>query len=490
MDYLRIIREIEAPENKQRKATSLMQYEIFNDRQQQYVIEYLKKQFAYQSVKEMPVITSINLARRVVKAEASLYRTPPKRTFHNMSDEQVEAFEGFYDRWGWNDKLLTANEYYKLQQQTHLYWTIKGGIIKPRVLLNHHLDAIPSREDPEVAEGYVISTFDKWQYLEYDSSMSATGFQGRSQKMSGSMADGVNQKIADPDDYRAQLEKYVFWTPDLNVKVNRDGVIESEETENPIGMLPIIDVSVSKDFEYWVRSGQAVTDFSIQFCGMLSDMANVVRMQGFGQAVFSGAEGMLPENVQIGPTFVLRLPIDPNNPVPTDFKFVTSGADIMGSLEFLKTNLSMFLSSRGLDPSTISFDGTTQSYSSGIERLLAMIQKFEASKSDMDLFEKVEHQSFDVIRAYINTYQGSDVLGPEFQIGQIPEDAYMTIEYAEPQMMQTQQEKLDFLEKKMDLGLISRVDAFKEMYGIDEEAAVKMISEIDGQNQRVNTFQE
>jgi len=487
-DRLNLIREIDSPENKDRKALSLRQYEIFNDRQHQYVLEYLREQFSEKTVKEMPVISSINLARRIVKQEASLYRTAPKRMFYDMPEDLAVQLDTLYSDFGWNDKFQKGNEYFKLQQQTHIQWVLHRGMLKPRILLAHHLDVVPLSDDPEQGEIYIVSSFDKSTYLRHDRP-TATGYRGVSYQGLSGMSDGANQKIGDPDDYKTKRKFYV-WSPQYNFEMNADGVITSgPEVENPLnGTIPFVDVSASKDFEYWVRQGQSVSDFSIQFNGQISDVANVVRLQGWGQAVFTGSEGMIPESLQIGPNYVIRLPIDPNNNVPTDFKYVTPNADIEGSLNFLKMTLSMFMSSRGVDPKTISLDGTGQSFSSGLERLLSMISKFEASKEDMDSFRKAEMKSFEIIKAYSNAYAGSDLLTDKLTT--IPENAWMQVQFAEPQLIQSEKEKLDLISLKRDLGIQSRLKAYMDINGVDEETALKELAEIDGEGQRPQSIQE
>lgn len=463
-----ILKDINSDENKARKAESLRQFEIFKDRQKKYVVEYLKTQFSEKTVKEMPIVSSINLARKCIKSEASIYKTSPERMYEKFSNEkQAEALYDMYNDNGWDAKFLQANEYFKLQQQVHLMWGIRKGEIKPRVMLGHHLDVIPDPEDPEVGAVYIISTFNKRDYIK--------------------ATDGVDQKIADTDDFKKSLERYVVWSGEYNFTMDGHGKIISEEIDNPLrdaegnGVIPIIDIAGSKDNEYWIRSEESVTDFSVQFNGSVSDVKNVVRMQGWGQAVVKGPKELMSEEFQIGLNKVIHLVIDPNNPAETSFEYVTANPDLMGSLEFLKALISMFLSSRGLDSDEIKFDGTAKSFSSGIERLLAMIEKFEASKSDLDLFEKAEKQSFDILRALINTYSNTGVLNKKWDIGEIPKDAYITIKFAEPQMIETEDEKLARIEKKMNMGLMSRVKAYMELWEVDEDTAVKELAEIDAE---------
>ena len=90
-DRLKLIKHIESSENKDRKQESFRQTQIFQDRLYQYVREALLREFSKQTVDEIPIIASINLARRIIKQEASIYRTAPNREFTELSDDQSEV---------------------------------------------------------------------------------------------------------------------------------------------------------------------------------------------------------------------------------------------------------------------------------------------------------------------------------------------------------------------------------------------------------------
>jgi hypothetical protein len=200
-------------------------------------------------------------------------------------------------------------------------------------------------------------------------------------------------------------------------------------------------------------------------------------MQGFAQAYISGASDMLPESLVIGPNHVLRLPVDPNNPVQTQFGFANPSPDLAGSLRFPEVLLSSFLTSRGLSPKLVSGTGESEKYTSGLDRLLAMIDRFEASQFDMELFRAAEKQLFYLIIRYLNTYAGTPVLN--YKWTNVNEDSVdVFVKYAEPQMVMSESEKLDAIARKKELGLMSDLDAIMEYYGIDEEAAQKKLDMI------------
>lgn len=458
-----IIEGIRSEENKRRKAQSLAELEIFNDNITPYVKNYLSSFYSKETLAESPVISCINVCRRVVTQEASIYKERPIRIFTNVTEDMAKTLEDIYAEIGMDSKLLRANQYYKLQRQTHVQLLPnKEGELHLRVLTNHNLDVVPDDFMPEKYEVYVLSGYDK----------SVNGYNVNINPSS----DNMNQAVGDTEDYKASLERYAWWSDEYNFITNGDGIIISGVNEsdiiNPLLETPIIEISDQKDLEYWQRQGAAVADFTVQFNAAFTDLSQIIRMQGFAQAWFKGAKGSIPQNLTIGTNHVLRLEIDPNNPVETDFGFATPSPDVAGSISYLEMLLSSFLSSRGVDPKTISGKAEADKFSSGIERLLALLDKFEASKIDMAIFEKAEKEIFEVIKKMINTYVPAGIL--KYNIGMIPEDAGVEVKYIRPEMVQTETDKLALIEKKLELGLISDIEAISIDRDIPLDAAKKI----------------
>lgn len=469
----RLLDDINSEENKQRKAKSQKEFDVFKGILNKYVVEYLKQQFSHTTVKEMPIISSINLAKRVVVNEASVYKNEPTRMFLNVSDSQAEELQGLYSDMNVDAKMAKLNTIYKLQQQGLLQVIPKDGKMMMRCFYAHQYDVIPNDVDPEIADGYIISVFDKQNYND-----SMADVQSVKQKplMGNVYRDTINQSIADQDDYKASLERYVVWTKDLNFIMNGKGEILSENIVSPLAeyqMMPFIDVAMDKDFEYFVRGNDGVVDFTIQYNGALSDLANVVKMQGWGQAYIKGDKDLMPEALVVGINHVLRLPIDPNSKVDTEFGFVTPNANIDGSIRYVEMLIANFLSSKGLDVSMIATNsGAKQSFSSGVERLLSQIEKFEASKSDFALFKYVEQKLFNLLKVWSRVVDSSVMMD-------IPENANLVVKYFEPTMIQSVTEKTDLLIKQVESGLLSRTEALMELHGVDKDTAIQMIQEMD-----------
>lgn len=455
-----IIDEIKGYENLFRKRISYEQVEIYNDRIKQSVLKFLLGFYSKKTIDNTPIISSINLAKRIVNKEASIYNKEPKRTFLNVTDQQAEFLTNLYYDIGVNTMMNRLNKYYKLQDQAHLYVTIKNGKLKLRPLMPHDVDAIPSIDDQEQSDCYIISGFDR-------------------QIVQDQISDGINEKIADWDDYKSNLNVFAVWSKDYNFIMNENGSVTSGDMVNPIGIVPIVEVANDKDGEYWVRTGHSLTDFTTQFNGTLTDIGNIVRMQGFGQAWLKAPQNLMPDNIQVGANFIIRLPIDPNNPTQTDFGFANANPDLSGSLTYVEGLLSSFLTSRGIDPRIVNSKGSSSNYASGLERLLAMVEQFEASERDFDSFEKAENELLQIIIRYVNTFSGTQLL-PNIPKIVIPLDAQVSVQYQKPSSMITETEKLDVIQRKLEMGLISQVEAIAIDREISQSDAEEVFSKING----------
>jgi len=389
----KILQEISSWENKERKYESFKQFEVYHERSRQYVLEYLRSQFSKTTVDQMPVVDSINVSKRIVEKQATLYSECPEREFTALDSEQVEEIQKLYKDLGFDQKLGHANSYFKLQQQTALWLLPVNGKLKLRCLLPHQYDVIPNEEDPEIADAYIVNTFDRSFFF----------------RPSDKGTDGANQNIADQDDWRMANKKFLVWTRDYNFIMNGKGEITSQILPNQIDRLPFVDVAENKDMEFFIRGGRSLTDFAIQFCGALSDLYNVVKMQGWAVGYLIAPPNVMPEELTIGPNVLLRLPTDPNNPnVKPEFGYASPSADIAGSIQFLETLVALFLTSKGLDAKAISTKMDASTFSSGIERLLAMLEVFEASKEDFTTFTKAEIEIWDIVKRWSNLMINSD----------------------------------------------------------------------------------
>ena len=498
IDYRKsIIAEIKGEENVQRKILSYKKQNMQNDDFYQYVNDHLKSKLDAETVAEMDVFANVNLQRRVSKSESSVYKNEPTREFFNGSSE-VKDLPEIYEQMNVNTTLKRANEAFKYEDQCTIQVYPEDQELKTRVLLPHHFDVIPEPMNPEKAMAYVISNFDNTTRDEVG--RDGNGNTGASQ--GNARRDNVNQKISDFDDQNLKNERYYWWSKSYNFVTNGKGEVLDKISHEPIveyteidpnfasplreyQCLPFVDVATPKDFEYWCRSGNNLFDATVMYNVILTSEFQTVKMQGHAQAYYKGSAAHMPENMRVGINHVVFLPVDPNNPVDSEFGFANPGSDLSGIKEFRESFLAAFLSSRGLDTSIISGDSSVQTASSGIEKMLQMVDKFEASQDDFSLFKGVEQNLLKVISAWINSVKserinGELILGESYQISlPSPREISLNIEFAKPEMIKTDSEILDVLQKEIDMEISSRVHALMEYKGMTLEEAKKRIKEVD-----------
>ena len=462
-----VIDDINSWENKTRKAESLSDYEIYNGRIYKYVYDQLVAQLSENTAKQVPIVSNINLAERITNNEATIYNNDPRRTFSidntTIADADVEAFESIYEDFHLNSKLQKANKYFKLRKQAFIQVVPKDSGIDLRVLQAHHIDVIPDENDPEKAYAYIVSAFDKTQFLQGD------GNQER--------GDGQNEKIADADDYKAALQRYVVWTAEYNYVMDGKGNIVGEVIPNAIQELPFVDISKDKDFEFFVRQGHSLTDFTIQYNLFWSDFFYIARMQGFSLGVFSGDPELMPKQFFVGPNRCLVLPTNPANPdQKVDFKFVSPSPDLNGILQGISALLASYLTSKGVSPKTVSTQlNGAEHYSSGIERLLAMIDRFESTKEDFDLFRSVEDKVFNIIKKYQVALSRTEFLDREYWVSESAINTELDVLFHRPEMVQTESEKLANIKTKIEMGISDKALAIAELEETDIDTAEQKI---------------
>lgn len=472
-----IIEQIEGEENITRKRFEQRKFDIYRNRQANYVLERLNAEFSPTTVRNMRKVLSINPCKRIIDQMASLYSSEPKRYFANASESELEQLENLYYYAQVDMQMRLANRYYKLHDQSALWIVPRMGKICMRALTPKDYDVIPDDRDPERAYAYVMSVWDLDLRKSYENpgtySQNGWDYYGNDQR---------NQKIADDNDRMGKFNRYVFWTEEMHFTTDGLGDIVGEVEENPIQRLPFVDIALEKDFQFFVRRGNDVPEFTIDLLAQLSDLTEISRLQGHSQAIIYSVDE--PKDVVVGPNKVMYLRQDPNPSAPQPkFEFASPSPDLASSLEILNSEIKMFLSSKGLDPAVVSGKGEVRSYASGVDHLLANMDKFQASKEDMDLFRWVEGEAFDLMRAWSNVMQpvtDENQLIPELQGGLISDSVTMEIKFSEPHSVRTQTEVEDSVIKRLDAGLVSKEEALKELYGFDEDKAKEYMAKLNG----------
>ena len=466
---LKLIKEILATENRERQEKSQEDFDVFSGNILPYVKRKLLERFSVSLVKEVPIVSAINTLKKEIKSKASLYKSTPERMFSELSDDQLEVVKRVYEDMRIDAQMLSANELYELQDQTHVLIEPRNGKLTARPVKCHQLNVVPNEIYPEDGEIYIFSAFDKGQSdLKSDNS------------------NGTNEKIGDLNDYDGAKDRYIVWSKSFHFVMDGNGLVLSEDIVSPLlsyGILPVVEIAAMKDFTYWIAGNNEAANFCVDFNSTLSMQQQTVELQSFGQAYLKTTAELMPTSIDVGPTRILRLVMDPNSESgdKTEFGFASPGADIAGAMENSRQMLSMYLSSQGQDPSTITTSGSnTDKATSGVDRYLKQLEKFESSKEAMDLFRDAEVKIYRIVKAWLNVLRGSDVLDKKYLMGSdLPGDSELNIEYSAPNIDLTNEEKLNVIEREKDLNLKTDVEHYAEYRNVSIEEAEKAQKEFD-----------
>lgn len=490
----RIIADINSNNNKYRKQVSLKQFEVYQGRMEQYVKENLLGQYNENTVREMPIVSTINVQRKIATTKASIYKHGVVRNFTELSDEQKEVIDLVYKDMMANVKLAQMNKNYVYQEQSIAQVVPLAGKLILRPFVIHQIDAIPNAENPDIADGFIISVFDRGEYLTESNfkqvSDTATGYIGRSNR-DNTINNPAPANVATQSDYKGMLNKYIVWSKEYNFMMDGNGEVIDPATEmptellnNPLieyNLLPFIEASREKDFEFFVRPSNALTDFTIQYNARMSDESAAIKLQAYNVAILKCPSELQPNIQVIGPAMLLKLPTDdPNKEV--DFQFASPSSSINDISSANDKFLNNFLTSEGLTSSAINSGGSGEKFASALDRYIAILDRMEAHQDDYEVFKRVEDQLWKVVKAWLNTLSGTDKLDRKYWVPMIPEESEIEVMFEKPKMIRTEAEMLDAIQKKIDLGLMSKVTAIMKLEEVTEEKAREIYEQIKKDN--------
>jgi len=204
-------------------------------------------------------------------------------------------------------------------------------------------------------------------------------------------------------------------------------------------------------------------------------------MNGYAIGVLKAPSDMMPQNVTIGASMLLKLPTD-NPDTEVDFEFTNPSSNISEISEAIDKFLNYFVTSEGLGGSVVNSRGDSEKASSGIDRYLMMLSKIESHVDDYEAFKCAEDEIFRIIKKWLSVLDVTQLDQKYFTT--LPENSELELDYYKPEMIETETEKLTNIEKKLEMELISRKQAVMMLHGIeDEDKAQSLLDEIKKDNE-------
>lgn len=383
-------------------------------------------------------IPPINIEKRVVDKLSQIYAKPPTRKFTK------EASEGDKEQWNWyltNFGLdvsgQTLNEYFNLMKSCAWEPYLDSQFL-PRL-----------RELPK--DRFFVMGKDPTDPLRVTHFVKVMGRK-------------IVTKRNEKDEYQEDVAVLFAYTDDEFLIILENGDIDQEEMtvrrldgKNPFGKIPFIYLNRSKT----CINAPSDTDMyrmATLIPILFSDVNYALKFQAF--SIWWGVN-VDAASLPIAPNAFVSLKSDPNNPgVPPSLNVIKPEVDSDKALTAIMEQLSLWLQSRGIRPGTI---GRTSSENmvSGISKMVDEMDTSGDRQKQIPFFVSAEQALFNLIAYTMHpVWQRNPSFKAKATFSQALEYA---VKFPEQISWQTRKELLEEKGKEMDLRLLSRETAFKQV---------------------------
>jgi len=429
-----IIDNIESNENKERKRRDFKSHQIMSGNQREYVQQEIKS--IYPESYQIMRTSNVNVSKKVNDKIAKAYKDAPKRTVNGKDNENLNSI---YNSGMFNAALTKMDQGYN-RSNCGLVWVQNDSIEKTKfrpIFLNQYTFDVIINNDTLELEGVVLS-YPKTDVTAPNGSI---------------YSDGVNQLIAEHQrDSANDATVYAMWTKDQHVNVVKSvnkktttiDYIKRDETEdfvNDLGALPFVWLTTDPYMpEFPIEN--PLTDDSVEI-NILNSTLLTATQQQIGQLLIKYPAGSKVNTIHKGFTISMELPQSTENDphVPTTAEYIVPNSDLAGMKNVIMEYAATILSDNGLEGATLA--GQAQAFASGFERLIASASVVEIQKENQNYYAEIEKQIFEIIKKY-DEINGTRLFNKEDEL---------TVHFKEPQVIKSENDRLDIIAKREDLGL-------------------------------------
>lgn len=474
-----ILQEVEGPQNKKRKELEWEATQCTQGMLKDYVAGRMAVLFP-KNAKKMR-ISDVSISKKVIDKLSKAYSEPPIRTIEEKNPDIQEAFTEIYKDGCFNSQYKEFDSIFNLHRYG-LFWLnydMEEEKFRPLAMRPYEYDLV---RDPNTGKvGCVIVN-----YPDLEITM-AQLFAGADI----STSDSINQMITESQyDSGAESKIFALWTDTQHVVVvltkktvplSTGGnevkyslsyvpIPNNAENVNPLGTLPFVYKQKGSSTDYPIHN--QLTEQTINFNILNSDLLTAASMQGFGQAVLTYPQNAQINEIEVGYMSAVKLPqSEEPDAKPTDFKFVNANPDLAGQQQVYMNYLTSVLSEHGINGEQ-AVSGDAKQFASGLDRLISNADVQWIIKENQDIYQELENEVFDKIKAW-NRLLGNNILEPVEEI---------KIYYPRPTVQISDTEKLNNIKQLLDLRLKTRAQALMMLDpNLTLEQAQKEIAEVDNQ---------
>lgn len=444
-----ILTEIEKSEEREKKTDAFDAWQIYSGNQRTYVEAELKR--TRPKSWRTYTVSNISIAKMVTDKLSRSYMKQPKRDIEKgLKNERLEEI---YEEGNAKIQLPFADKIFNLHKGMLFWvnWRDQEEKYQFMALQGHEYTVIRNKDTGEL-DAVILN------YGNLDITANAqTG-------------DGVDDLIAESQaDSSAQSKVYAMWSRDnfvvikvenITIKTASGEEIKKSITyidipDNPlninfIGIIPFVYVTKEPVIDNPTKNPLAMQ--SVTYNALNSEGLTAANIQGTGQMVISYPEKYEAKfkNLTTGLTTAIKLP-QSNNPDDraTTVQYISPSPDLTGQRDYYTTYLKQILAEHGITSSQ-GIDGSAESFSSGLERMIANADVQSSIEQNQDLYVDMEKRMFEIITAW-ELFIGKNTYGP---------DDGIDIVFPKPKLMVSDDEILNKIDKMLRLGVIEEWEKF------------------------------
>jgi hypothetical protein len=467
---IKLAKEIDAPENRARRIEMFKRYEIYKDRVKKYILLNLKEEgLEWETIKEMQSrISTINLYKKIVRKKARVYKTAPVRKAENEADQ--EKIDELLDKLDINVQMKKTNKYLEAFFNTDCFVRpIKDTVESDKAKKDKYkykldplppwkYDVIEDANNEECAMGYIFSNFrHELNFNEEPENREKSG-------IASNFRDGNDRDEAIADSPADKpVNEFTWWGNKYHFTFDENGEILTKKSPddllNPIQTLPIVSFARERDGSFWALGGEDLIDGVVLVNTILSDTYYIARLHGTGLFYFFGKG--VPKTVKAGPNNGITLDMEPEDPTP-QVGFANANPQLGDHMKLVEQYVALLLTTNDLEPGSVSGKLEASNAASGIQEMIIKAEPINSVEDDQEMFRKLEPKIVNIAAKWHNVYLDTDSLTEDLKkLGKMPDVVEYNMKFGAVQPFQSEIDKLDVIERRLDIGLDDMIDAIK-----------------------------
>lgn len=475
----KIIKEINGNENKNRKKQQAAILEVYRDQIIKFVLERLQAQgFKAETLAVMVQrATNVNLLKKIVSKKARSYSKGISRTVEESEDQTADV-EMVAEAMGLTQAMKKADKYRKAAKNCLLY-IYPDYVEDPaemgkkvlglctKVYFPHLYDVIPDANDHEKMRCLVLSPFADTASGSIQPSIGSGD--GRTiVQFANPMwrPDGREQQIANsPQDTGSERREYVWWTSKYHLTTDENGVVIAAKTpegaKNPIERIPAVNLPEEQDGEFWAMGGEDLLQATILVNLKLTDMEAILHQQGWGQLVVTG-EALKKKDFAVGPQVALCLDTEKGAEHPTDAKILAHDPHTEQHLKSVEVHVALCLTTNNLSVKSVSTNLEAGTVASAIAKMVDESENMDDISEDQEFYAGKEKEALLIAEAWLQTLRPTSELWSVLKETKPLNVAEVNCQFHNQEQVVSEQERLQNLKLRKELGIDSVVDLIKK----------------------------